>query len=233
MAINVYWACLNDQWMRAEEPENVYKRFYQKNISDKDNPLLSLNYCPAFNNNLKNLFAVKSIYDYNFKVSDGNISSLLYDQNFFDKNIIVRSVEKKAFSFLNQFIFFTEDDSLKITGYEYPFFEDNSITERCLFIPGQYDIGKWFRPLEFPFILKNNFNEFQVSEKEVLYYLRFHTEEKINFKQFIPTDKINKYIDIDLSNNIGVKKNLKKLDWWYDSFKIKKNIIGEIKKNLI
>ena len=26
-----------------------------------------------------------------------------------------------------------------------PYFEDNNITDRCIVIPGELDIGKWFR----------------------------------------------------------------------------------------
>ena len=55
MSINVYWACVEDEWMRAESPEKVSKRFYERGIKDKDflNPA-AINYCPSFNTELKN-----------------------------------------------------------------------------------------------------------------------------------------------------------------------------------
>ena len=34
MAINVYWACLEDEWLRAEKPIPLSKLFYDNEIYD-------------------------------------------------------------------------------------------------------------------------------------------------------------------------------------------------------
>ena len=68
MAINVYWACLEDIWMLADPPESVSDIFYKKYNFNRSEPTSLINYCPAFNDNLQNLFALKSIYDYNFNL---------------------------------------------------------------------------------------------------------------------------------------------------------------------
>ena len=98
--------------------------------------------------------AIRSIYDYSFKLENDTCTSLLYNQKFFDDHVLVRSLEKKFFSFLVRYIFFTDSDSLEIMSGQHPFLEESEITKRCMLIPGGYDIGKHFRTLEFPFILR-------------------------------------------------------------------------------
>lgn len=35
MSINVYWSCLEDQWMLSSAPEPVSNIFYKNNLYDK------------------------------------------------------------------------------------------------------------------------------------------------------------------------------------------------------
>jgi hypothetical protein len=231
MSINVYWACLEDHWMIAEQPESVSKIFYKKNMFDKNNPLSCLNYCPAFSDNLKNLYAIKSIYNYEFFIKDDKVVSSDYDQKFFDEHVLIRDKNLRLFSYQQKFIFFTEKESLPTTFYEFPFLENNYITERCMIIPGKYDIGKWFRNLDFAFYLKNNFDSFKVEQGEIVYYIRFHTKEKINFIQFKDSKKLEEYRKDGFMLNSFAKFN--NLQEYYNKFKLKNLILKEIKKNIL
>lgn len=233
MAINVYWACVEKEWMRATEPESVAKTFYSLEIHDEKNANTTLNYCPSFNSYLKNLYSIKSIYDYEFFVNESGINSNLYDQKFFDNHILTRSLEKKFFSFFNRYIFFTDSEALNISAYQHPIFEQNEVSKKCMLIPGTYDIGKWFRPLEFPFILKDEFNSFSVKYEDVLYYLKFHTEEKITFKQFRVNDTLSKIIDETVLVGANKTKKFSNLSDFYSKLKIKPLILKEIKSNLL
>jgi hypothetical protein len=234
MLINVYWACLEKEWMLAKEPENVLKKFYEsdffknKNVSKDTN----MHMCPAFNSSLKNVYAIKSIYDYEFSVNKNDIFTNQYDQNFLNDHVYPRDFESKMFSFKHAFIFFTESDSLPTSFYQFPVFEDNEITKRCMIIPGNFDIGKWYRAGEFAFYLKKDFDTFKVSQNDVMYYIKFHTDEKINFLQFRNTEKLSSYQNdlFYLNGKIKGKVNMKK---FYSSMKIKNMILKEIKKNLV
>lgn len=233
MSITVYWACLENEWMRAKEPENVLKKFYSLGIHDSNSNKTSLNYCPAFNKNLKNVYSINSIYDYSFFIENNQVHSKLYDQVFFNDHILIRSIEKKFFSFNNRFIFFTEEDSLLVNTYQFPFLEQNEISKRCIPIPGEYDIGKWFRNLEFPFILKDEFTEFSVSFDDIMYYIKFNTDEKIILKQFYFSDKLQKMLDDSLLTSAYKIKRFKSLEEYYSKSKIKPLILKEIKDNLL
>lgn len=230
MTVNVYWACLEDNWMLAEPPESVSKIFYKKYNFNRSEPTSLINHCPAFNDNLQNLFALKSMYDYNFKIENNDVTSNLQDQKFFNDHVTIRSISNKFFSFKNKYIFFSDERSLKVTFYEYPYLEDNNITQRCIIPSGIYDIGKWFRNTEFSFFLKKEFNEFLIRKNEIYSYMRIDSTEQINFIQFRYNEKLNGY------NNDGfnlTKNPLSTLKNYYDAFKNKKLILTEINKNLI
>ncbi len=235
MAITVYWACIEDEWIKATEPEPVSKRFYSLGIKSKDkHGFDAINYCPVFNESLKNSYAVKSIYDYSFKITGDSCFSPDYNQKFYDDHVLVRSIDKKFFSFNTRYVFFTEEDSLKMNAYQYPVFEENEITRRCMMIPGSFDIGKYFRNLEFAFILKKEFDEFIVKDEDVLYYLTFDSKEKIKFKQFRFTEDLNKIMqDGRLVNSYTQNKKYVSIDLWYNKFKGKKYILNQIKQNLL
>ena len=230
MAINVYWACLEESWMLAEEPQSVSSIFNKSYKIDKKEPQSFINYCPAFNNNLKNVFALRSVYDYSFKIIGNDVVTDRYDQTFFDEHVTIRSLDKKFFSFRHKFIFFTDEPSLQVVFYEFPFLEDNNITERCIIPAGSYDIGQWFRNTEFSFFLKKQYEEFIIEKGEIYSYIRFKTNEKINFSQFRYTEKLNEYN----RDGFALTKNpLHSIQKYYKNFKNKKLILKEIKENLI
>jgi len=233
MTTTVYWACTENEWIKAEKPERVSKRFYDLGIKDNDrDSALAINHCPFFNESLKNIYAIKSIYNYSFKIEDNNFLTLDYGKDFFDSHVLIRSMEKKFFSFKTQYIFFTDEESLEMDCYQHPIFEENEISKRCMIIPGSINIGKYFRNLEFSFILKKDFNEFILKEQDVMYYVKFNTKEKIIFKQFRANDNLKQIArDIRLIN--WGNKNMVDVEYFYKKFKGKKYILNEIENNLI
>jgi hypothetical protein len=228
MSINVYWASLNEEWMRATKPQPVLSNFLKNN----DNLLeTKISMCPSFKDYLKNTYSLRSIYDYNFKIENASVVSNKYNQSFFDKNVNIRSVSEKTFSFNLWNIFFTEESSLKITQLP-PFLEDNNVTRNCICFPGTYDIGKWFRNLDFAFKLKEGHDSFLIENNEIYSYIQFHTKENINFIQYRHTDKIASYL-ADTMNSRSYKKYATSLSEYYDIFKVKSKIIKEIKLNIL
>jgi hypothetical protein len=231
MAITVYWSSLEDEWLRAKEPEAVYKDF----LKDKKNFESTIAMCPAVKDYTKNTFSLKSIYDYEFEINKdlNDVTSQLYDQVFFNKHVEIRSIENKFFSFSQRLVFFTEEQSLNMSLGILPYFEDNEITKRCTLIPGKLDIGKWFRIIDYAFFLKNNINSFKINEGDVYQYIKLETDQKIEFKQFKSTDLIYKYIlDITSSKNHR-KPKIRDLSEFYEIMRHKKYIIKEIKNNLL
>lgn len=228
MSVIVYWAVYENEWLRAKSPEPIYKDFV-KNI-DNETKIKS---CAAIKDYMHNMFEIKSLYSYNFKVDKDKTFSEMYNQEFFDTHVIVRSQKDKIFSFRQGFCFFTEEKSLKMSSGLFPFLEENNITKNSITIPGTFNIGKWFRVLDFAFYLKKDCDEFKIEENEVFQYIKFDTDDKIIFKQFKITKEIESYLfDTDSAKNFR-KFEFRILDNYYSMINYKKNIVREIKKNLI
>jgi hypothetical protein len=233
MSVTVYWSCLEEEGDRAKPPESLAKIFYKKNLHDSSDPLLRINQCPFFNKTILNTFSLKSIYDYSFKIIDDSVFSENFDQNFFEKHVGVRSIEKKFFSFSQKYVFFTEEKSLIANLSQFPFLEDNNITERCIVLGGKIDIGKYFRETDMAFFLKEKFNEFVIKNDEIFAYVTFETNEKINFKRFDCSPKLSNYLLKSKKSNKNKKAFYTDVDSFYNNFLYKKNIIKEIKQNLV
>jgi len=232
VSINVYWTSGEKEWMLATPPESVMSTFHKKKFIDPENRNSHIHYCPAFNDNFKNVYTMKSLYDYEFFLDNGNLVSHDYDQEFYDDHVLIRSYEKRFFSFKNSYLFFTDEPSLKVTFYEYPCFEDNNITQRCIPVAGQFDIGKWFRGTEFAFYLKQPHQSFKIEKDEVYSYMRFHTDKKINFIEFSYSDKLKEFNQQRFEAITKVSR-LKKLENYYKMFRHKKLILKEIKENIL
>jgi hypothetical protein len=233
MSITIYWACNDDLWLRANAPELIYKKFIKNPQNQKNNIVM----CPATKDYMKNIFSINSLFDYNFKIGSlknkNEIFTETYNQKFFNDYLLIRSAEDKLFSLLQGFCFFTEEKSLLMSAGILPFLEDNNITKRCTVIPGVFDIGKWFREIEFAFYLKKEYDEFIIEENEIFQYIKFHTDQKIIFKQFKINSKIKNFL-IDSDNAKMFRKNkLRPLSHYYLMVKHKKYIINEIKNNLV
>ena len=231
MTITVYWGCNQDEWLRAKTPEPIYKDFLTSMKGSNTN----IQFCPSVKDYMNNTFAIKSLYNYRFDISENGefVNSTDYTQKFFDEHVIIRSSAHKVFSFTQQFLFFTEENSLNMSAGISPFLEDNNITKRCVTIPGTLDIGKWFRELDFAFYLKEGYNTFEINEDEIFQYIKFDTKEKIIFKQFRFNEKIDKYSTDILKAKHSRPMQLRALETYYSMFNHKKQIIKEIKKNLI
>ena len=115
----------------------------------------------------------------------------------------------------------------------FPYLENNNITKNCIIIPGTVNIGQWFRATDFVFYLKNNQNKFEIKEEEIYQYVKFNTNEKIIFKQFMINNKIDKYLlDVSSARKFRETKN-RQLKDYYLMLKHKKYIIKEIKNSLV
>jgi len=112
--------------------------------------------------------------------------------------------------------------------------EDNSIVNSTIIIPGKMDIEKYFRGVEFAFHMKQNCYEITFKRKEVYSYIRFHTNKKLQFKQFFWTPELTYFHDLILAGK-DFKYDLMNLEYYYNIFyrlNFKKKILKRIKENL-
>jgi hypothetical protein len=232
MSINVYWACLEEEWLRAKKPIPLSKLFYDKKLYINKDSLSGINACPAVNDDMQNVFGLSSIYDYEFTMTDQGLISPNNDQRFADRHVVMRSKDNKFFTFRQDLIFFTDEPSLLMTSNIFPYLEDNNISERCMIPQGTFDIGRWFRNTDFTFYLKNNYNQFKIAYDEIYSYVKFHTNEKINFIQYRHDEKIALYLQ-DVVNSRNYYPRSRMLEDYYFTLKTKNLLIKDIKKRIL
>ena len=232
VSINVYWTCIEKEWLRAREPEPLNKIFYNNvKITDPSNSKTHINFCPAFKDEVNNVFSIKSLYDYSFYIKDGDkVWSDAEDQKFYENHVYVRDISKKFFSFYNTFIFYTDEPSLEVSQSG-PYLEDTNVRNDCIVLPGKFDIGKWYRSLDFAFYMPRLVTKFEVKEGESLYYLKFHTDKKINFIQYKNSAILQNHLEDVYAAKEGF--GYRNLLYYYSIAKNKNKILEEIKNNII
>ena len=234
--ITIYWGVntvISPEGTRAEAPISILQKISHERIPKDANIGQQYNRCPAFTDELTNLYGIKSYYDYTLYFGENGVESPDHGQEFFDKHFAIRSLEGNLFGFHENFHFFTEEPSLKMSLLP-AYLEDNSIVNSTIMIPGKIDIGKYFRGVEFAFHMKQNCNEITFNRKEVFFYIRFHTNKKVQFKQFLWTPVLDEATNLILSAK-NFKYDLMNLEYYYNIFyrsNFKKKILKSIKENL-
>jgi hypothetical protein len=110
------------------------------------------------------------------------------------------------------------------------FYHDNDLNNHYI-TSGKFNISKWFRPLYPNIILKGS--KLKIEKGDALFYIKFHTNENINFKHFEQTEYLNS-LSKDCLNVKSVIPHMG-LDKLYKLFTRRnqnKKVLREIKKNL-
>ena len=234
--ITIYWGVSTrdvPEGIRAEAPISILQKLFHERIPKDLAMEVNYNRCPAIVNELTNLYGMKSYYDYTIKFEEGGVSSPDYDQEFYNKHFLIRSLKGNLFEFYMDIIFFTEDASLEMSLLP-AYLEDNNIVNSTIMLPAKIDIGKYFRGLQIAFHMKQKCNELNFNRKEICCYIKFHTKKKLQFKQFLYTSEIYEIVRLMTAakNN---KYDYMNLEYYYNifyRFNFKKKILKIIKENL-
>tara|TARA_B100001245_G_C22861823_1_gene414393 strand:+ start:432 stop:1001 length:570 start_codon:yes stop_codon:yes gene_type:complete len=186
---------------------------------------------------LQNLYGVLPYYDYKLDIDENNVLATKdYDQDFFNQHVQVNTRGDSTdalIKWVDNHIYFAPYEKSLVMSQVSPYLEgvNNNIT----MLNGRFDIGKYFRYLNFVFYFNEKPSSFVVDSEAPLYYLRFHTDRPIVFKQFYVSFELSKFYKpiIDSAAVFPLKKG-KKLSDFYDiwsKFGFKKKIIKMIEKD--
>ena len=132
------------------------------------------------------------------------------------------------------FIFFSEE-SLFMRSTS-PWFHSAPHTSLGGIVPGLYDIGRWFRPLNFEYNLWYKNNKFELGEGEPMAYLEFSTSKPVVFKRFELTQTLINLATDSIHTRTKQTRGLNGL-WnrykMFDESYAKKIITKEIKAHLL
>lgn len=193
--------------------------------------------CPAVSKKFKNTFVFKNALDcsYSYNFSDGNnlinkTSDSAYGDGFSRKQLLSYG---PCFLFNLQYNFFAEEPLEAF--FTPPYFHQPKYTKYGSIMPGQFDVGQWFRPYPLEIQTWSNSGDLKFENNEPLFYVEFKTDKKIILKRFKFNEQLYLYSKqcTDSTSIFGRGQSLLSR---YNRFKdvdLDKKILFEIKNNLL
>lgn len=237
--LTVYWSTPNNNspfYLNIQEPVPLINELlhHKQNFNQEGNNFFR---CPSFHQSLSNKFLIKSPINYDLIWDGKTFQTKSYNQDFFDRYISIREIEIGLASIqIFSHTFFCEED---LEMEVYPAYLSNSqFATKTILIPGKYNIGKWFRPLDITFIVNEKNNQIIINENDSLMYVKFHTNRPIQFKKFYFNQTISEIQEFCLNQkhfqyNKNIKTYLHNIYHKFKMSKLKKLLIKEIKSNLM
>jgi hypothetical protein len=240
--IIVYWTpyypmhqVVSDWTFLYPKPKSLFSELYKN--KQKENVGGSFFTCPALSNKIKKILVIRGAtntsYEYDFTDNKEYLNPIT-DQYLELKKVREPSVNfGPTVSYSLNYMFFAEES---VEAYfTPPMFHEPKYTKYASAIPGQFNIGEWFRPFNFEVQLWKNKGEIHLEENEPLFYVDFQTNRPVILKRFNVTERLFLYSTaISGSSSIfGLGDSLSKK---YERFKnvgYREKILTEIKKNLI
>lgn len=236
MSKRVYWASVGDSSRKTfTELLNVQPEPIIKDLMDKKSnpyyPEVAYQACPSAKSYFKNTYKMISPVSKRIQIDlAGSIIPSEHSNWFLPRpSYYANSI---AFDFDLAWVFFCEDSL--IMEQLPPHTHNVTASRYASLAAGAYDIGKWFRPIISSYTTWPGVSEFAIEENDPLFYLKFHTDEKIDFIKFEATQKIQ-----EVATGATLFKNairFESLDSLYTRFSQsgrKKVLLREIKKEII
>ncbi len=206
--------------------------------------------CPAISNITKNTFLLRNPLethlrldppDYNKELLPGTTPELDNARlKFYSKNRLQCDLVHQAnlsgsemFVYGLKWIFFTEDASLNM-NLTSPWFTNSPHMKYASIVPGQFDVGKWFRSISLEYNLWPNNNEFKILADEIAGYVSFETPNDVELVRFQMNDSLTRYSRATASSsswytNIPLLKRYK----MFEDAKMKRLIMKKIKDCIV
>jgi len=199
--ITVYYASpdnlqeTQDWSILYKEPTSLNK-YLSKNINkERSNDVQNRGFmsCTAYKGLTNNIYVIENPMESSYTL-DGDMQST-------SKNSL-SALYKREPQLNNQILFeynypliFFAEESLEMQ-FTAPYFLNAPHLKYGAVTPGQYNIGKWFRPIQTEINLWDNVKEFKIKKDEPLAFLNFLTNKKINFKMFHMSDDLAKIMTV-------------------------------------
>ena len=93
--ITIYWGVniSSPEGIRAEAPISILQKLSHERIPKDSGLEQRYDRCPAFIDELTNLYGMKSYFDYTLHFGENGVSSPDHGQEFFDQHFLIRSLE--------------------------------------------------------------------------------------------------------------------------------------------
>lgn len=173
-----------NQWAESVEQAAELPNSLIKDINSTRKSTVFLK-CPAHTDFIKNTFVFKSPIDMCLHIDIRDDIAKLWSSNLsqqiFEKLIDSRFLSKQesginpypiiGIDFLN---YFKASISTLLTVSP-AYFHYNDFTNKTTVIPGEFDIGKWSRPIECVFEVKKNIESIEIKKGDAICYFKFRS----------------------------------------------------------
>jgi len=206
-----------------EEPEKLVKTKEWANLG-------SYRQCYAAIEFSKNIFVIKSPFDFTlWKENDQVMSDK--PQEWFDYYIFWGLMQEFDSIQIQLKDFFFSEEDLEISQLP-AYLHDNNFISSTYLLPGKMNISKWFRGILPGFKWKKD--RIEVKKGDALYYVQFHTDEQVEFKQFEVSDELIRLSRMctDVKEYKG-RLPLAKLYSLFTKANMKNKILKNIRENTI
>jgi hypothetical protein len=144
--------------------------------------------CPAFREHYRNAFVIKSPIDVTIKVTEVENKRYVYtpdhDQEFFDNYVHLMLDDDPVYTKLTimfDYLFYSKESV--IMEQISPSMETVDFQSNINVVPGEYDISKWIRPIEFNFEIKDDTKTVEIKRGDPLYYIKFRTDKTVKLER--------------------------------------------------
>jgi hypothetical protein len=226
------------QSMLYMQPESLQTNFQREKIPGSPMPQ-----CPATRNIFDNVFVVKSAIDDEF-----SLPNLPFDYEQQSLEIGKMQTQSRvgmthhrptsipnhinAMYDLGWILFASEPVKARFTA---PWFPASSPIHNARLSPGEFDIGRWYRPFNLDFHIPFESRMFSVKKGDPLFYVELMTDKKVEFKRYMLSDRLAALMQ-ETARSPQLYGQHKKLEERYSQFEstlMPEMVLAEIKKNLI
>lgn len=184
--------------------------------------------CPATRDLARNTFVVTAPFDAHFYLNADLRTIEFIGTNkqafdFFNMRANQYGPADQPLMSINYYqLFVTEHEHVDMTMTA-PWFEES--TANFKIVPGRFNIGKWWRPLDVAMQLSNRQQEIKIKRGDVLFYVTFSTgnpDDIITLKEIQVTKDLQDFCNLATGvKHYQPKCPLKTLYGWFKQFKRK------------
>lgn len=139
--------------------------------------------CPAVQDFCRDTYVVRAPFDitYTYDATTNTLNTDNLGQQFFDSFCMKR--DDNSIETAPSYLFYAKE-SVKVEALPV-FLLRSGVADATHFVPGQFDIGKWIRPLVWNFFMKDPSKPLVVNKGEPLFLVRFTPADgsKVEFER--------------------------------------------------
>jgi len=237
----VYWSVprySDEIFLGLDQPKSAFVDFKsQCPETSSGDQWTDFTLCPSVADFSRNLFSLKSPINLEFWWDGETVHfENTFSEEFFRKLVVMRDPKAGSLSLrIVPYFFFTEEECEM--QYSTALMSSNDFINNCNVVPGQVNIGKWFRPTDHAFLIKHKNQKIKINKGDTIANVRFVTKEKITFKKFYFTencdDFFNKVVSYKKSQTHKIKDYFSTVYKDFENSRLKSRILKEIKNNLM